>query len=86
LAVLQTVANLGIPNLTHAPTERIPYQESLIDDSLALKVFVPSECDSFVCALFGIDSWRQMSGAFPCGPNNSIRLISEIRRKPTMNR
>ena len=71
LAARQTVANLGVPNLAHATTKRIPYQEALIDDGLALKVLVPRERDSFVGALRGIDSRRQLLGALPCGPTTA---------------
>ncbi len=78
LAACQTVANLGVSDLAHTTTERVPDQESLIDDGLALKVFVIRESDSFIDALCGIDSRRQPFDALPCGPDNRFRLISEV--------
>jgi len=85
LAVSQSITNLGVANLTHATTERIPYQESFIYDSLALEVLIPSVCDSLVCALDGIGPWRQLLSPGACGADNSIRLVSEVRRKPTVS-
>ena len=85
LAACQTVANLGVPNLAHATTKRIPYQESLIHYGLALEVLVTRERDSFIGALRGIDPWLQLLGALPCGPDNRVRLISEVRSEPTVS-
>jgi hypothetical protein len=53
LAFFQAVADFGVPNLAHAATERIAYQESFIYNGLALEVFVPREGDSLIRALIG---------------------------------
>jgi hypothetical protein len=85
LAVFQAGANLGVSNLAHAATERIPYQESLVHNGLALEVLVPSERDSLVGALRGIGRRLQLLGMLPRRPNDGVRLVSEVCREPTMS-
>src|SRR6516165_10520717 len=85
LAPLQTGANLGVTDLAHAATQRIPYQESLVHDGLALEMFVTSERDGLVGTLRGIGRRLQLLGVLPRHSDDGVRLVSEVYRKPTMS-
>ena len=78
---IQIAAHLGISDLAHSTTEAVADQRPLIDDSLALKVFVTGKGEGFSNAVNGVDRLFLVLKMFARGADDGFGLMPEVGGK-----